>query len=108
MVQRGGTMNIRNAFRNLKNSYQFSKGGIPLKEKFALALPGPASAIGNIIVHNALLKYYSDIIGMDPKYVGWIYFFFNLWNAINDPLFGVYVDKFKYRPDKGKYVYLMR
>ncbi len=101
-------MNIRNAFKNFKNSYQFSKGGIPLKEKFALALPGPASVIGNTIVHGALLKYYADIIGMDPKYVGWIYFFFNLWNAINDPLLGVYVDKFKYRPDRGKYVYLMR
>lgn len=101
-------MEMRNIFASIKSKYKFSSGGLTVKEKFALAFPGPAAAIGNIIIHNGLMKYYTDIIGIDPKYIGWIYFIFNLWNAVNDPLLGVYVDKFRFRPNRGKYVYLMR
>lgn len=88
--------------------YQFSKGGLSLKEMVTLALPGPASVIGPIIIHNALIKFYTDIININPVYIGWIYFIYNLWNAINDPLLGIFVDRFKFKEKKGKYVYLMR
>lgn len=94
--------------KRIKNQYRFSKGGLSFKEKLTLALPGPASVIGPIIIHNALIKYYTDIININPVYIGWIYFVYNLWNAINDPLLGVFVDRFKYRANRGKYVYLMR
>lgn len=88
--------------------YQLSKGGLSLKEMVTLALPGPASVIGPIIIHNALIKFYTDIIHIDPVYIGWIYFIYNLWNAINDPLLGIFVDRFKFNKKRGKYVYLMR
>lgn len=101
-------MNIAKLFKGIRSNYQLSSKSLSFKEKFELAFPGPASAIGNIIIHNGLMKYYTDIIGIDPKYIGWIYFVFNLWNAVNDPLLGVYVDRFLYRPKRGKYVYLMR
>jgi len=78
------------------------------REKWALALPGPISNLGNIIIHNVLMKYYTDIIGLDAKFIGWVYLIYNIWNAINDPLFGVLIDKMPYKPKKGKYVYLMR
>ncbi len=60
------------------------------------------------MIHNTLMKYYTDIIGIDAKYIGWIYLIYNIWNAINDPLFGVYIDRMPFRPKRGKYVYLMR
>lgn len=101
-------MNIAAFLKKLRNNYRLSPEGLSFKEKLALALPGPASAIGNIIIHNGLMKYYTDIIGISPKYIGWVYFIFNLWNALNDPLLGVFIDKFKYNPKRGKYVYLMR
>lgn len=101
-------MGIAGIVRNLGSRYRFSSGGLSFKEKFALALPGPASVIGAVIIHNALIKFYVDIIGVSPVYIGWIYFIYNLWNAINDPLLGVFVDRFKFRPNKGKYSYLMR
>ncbi len=91
-----------------KDQNQLRKGGLSFKEKLTLALPGPASVIGPIIIHNTLMKYYTDIIKIDPVYIGWIYFIYNIWNAINDPLLGVYIDKMKYHPKRGKYVYLMR
>lgn len=78
------------------------------KEKWALAMPGPTSQLGQIIIHNVLMKYYTDIIGLDAKFIGWVYLIYNIWNAINDPLFGVLIDKMPYRPKRGKYVYLMR
>lgn len=78
------------------------------KLKWSLALPGPLSGLGNIIIHNVLMKYYTDIIGLDAKFIGWVYLIYNIWNAINDPLFGVLIDKMPYQKKRGKYVYLMR
>lgn len=95
-------------FNKLISQYKFSKGGLSFKEKVTLALPGPASVIGPIIIHNALIKFYTDIIGIDPKYIGWIYLIYNIWNAINDPLLGVWVDRLKYNAKRGKYVYLLK
>lgn len=94
--------------KKLSEQYKFSKGGLTFKEKLTLALPGPASVIGPIIIHNALIKFYTDIIGIDAKYIGWIYLIYNIWNAINDPLLGIWVDRLKYSEKRGKYVYLMR
>lgn len=84
------------------------KSKMSFKQKCLLALPGPASVLGSIMIHNVLIKYYTDIIGLDAKYIGWIYLIYNIWNAINDPLFGVWIDRMKYNPKRGKYVYLMR
>ena len=78
------------------------------KEKLVLALPGPASAVGPIIIHNALMKFYTDLIGLDAKFYGWIYLIYSIWNAINDPLLGAYIDKMPFSQKRGKYVYLMR
>lgn len=81
---------------------------LSFKEKLALALPGPASVIGPIIIHNTLMKYYTDIIGLDAKFYGWIYLIYSIWNAINDPLLGAYIDKMPFNKKRGKYVYLMK
>lgn len=104
----GSKMSIRGVFSKISNQYKLNGGVLSFGQKFTLALPGPAAVLGSIMIHNTLMKYYTDIIGINPVYIGWIYFIYNIWNAINDPLFGVYVDHFKYRKNKGKYVYLMR
>jgi len=99
---------MSNMLKKLGAQYTFSKGGLSFREKLTLSLPGPASVIGPIIIHNALIKFYTDIIGIDPKFIGWIYLVYNIWNAINDPLLGVWVDRLKYSEKRGKYVYLMK
>ena len=81
---------------------------LTFREKITLALPGPASVIGPIIIHNTLMKFYTDIIGLDAKFYGWIYLIYSIWNAINDPLLGAYIDKLPFSKKRGKYVYLMR
>lgn len=84
------------------------KGSLTFRDKLTLALPGPASVIGPIIIHNTLMKFYTDIIGLDAKFYGWIYLLYSIWNAINDPLLGAYIDKLPFHKKRGKYVYLMR
>ena len=54
------------------------KTGMTFRQKCMLALPGPASVLGSIMIHNVLIKYYTDIIGLDAKYIGWIYVIYNI------------------------------
>jgi len=65
-------------------------------QKFLLAFPQMPSNLSNVLIHNAFLKYYTDIIGLDPKFVGLLYMIFGVWNAINDPVIGVWLDRHKY------------
>lgn len=92
----------------LKSVFGRGSSRLTFMEKLTLALPGPASVVGEIVIHNALMKFYTDIIGIDPRYIGWIYVIYNIWNAINDPLLGVWVDRLRYNERRGKYVYLMK
>ena len=78
------------------------------KTKFQIAFPYMPVQISNALIHGAYLKYYTDIIGMDIRYMGIIYLLFSIWNAVNDPMMGVFIDRFKYRKNRGKYTYLMR
>ncbi len=97
----------------LSNKLAFFKNGsgngkLSFREKLFIALPGPASVMGQIVIHNALMKFYTDIIGLDAKFYGLIYLIYSIWNAINDPLLGAYIDKMPFSKKRGKYVYLMR
>lgn len=83
-------------------------GQISNRAKFFLAFPGMPIALSNTLIHNAYIKFYTDMVGLDVQYVGVLYLIFGIWNAINDPALGVLIDRFKYRPSRGKYVYLMR
>ena len=42
-------------------------GKISGREKFFLAFPGMPVTIGNVLIHNAYIKYYSDVIGLDER-----------------------------------------
>ena len=81
---------------------------MPLKRRLLLATPLPAAWMSSVIIHNVYVKFYTDVVGMDPRYVGWVYLIFNVWNVLNDPVFGVLLDKMRYRPGKGKFLLVMR
>lgn len=81
---------------------------MPLRRRALLAMPLPAAWMSQVIIHNVYVKFYTDVIGLDTQYVGWVYFAFNIWNVLNDPVFGVILDKLRYRPGKGKYLRVMR
>ena len=77
-------------------------GHIPNKAKFFLAFPVMPVALSNTLIHNAYIKFYTDMIGLDVEYVGLLYFVFGIWNAINDPLLGAFIDRLRYNPKRGK------
>lgn len=81
---------------------------MPLRRRLLLATPLPAAWMSSVIIHNVYVKFYTDIVGLDSAYVGWVYFFFNVWNVLNDPVFGVLLDKMRYRPGRGKFLLVMR
>ena len=83
-------------------------GQISNRTKFFISFPSMPVTISNVLIHNAYIKYYSDVIGLDVGLVGTIYLVFGIWNAINDPMLGVFIDRWRYTPERGKYVYFMR
>lgn len=99
---------VRKLLNYAMSLFKLSKTGLSFKEKWYLSIPPAAVSLCSVLIHNVFIKYYTDIIGLNPKYIGWVYFIFNIWNAVNDPIIGVYVDKFRYREKRGKYLYIMR
>ncbi len=83
-------------------------GTITTQHKFQLAFPQMPLAISNGLIHSAYIKFYTDIIGLDIQLVGIIWMLFGIWNAVNDPMMGVFIDRLKYKPQRGKYTYLLR
>ncbi len=77
-------------------------------QKFLLSFPTMPGTLSSVLIHNAFIKYYTDVIGLDPKFVGILYAVFGIWNAINDPAIGVWLDRRRYDEKKGKYIYIMR
>ncbi len=99
---------LRKMAGSVRGAFRFTGTGLTLKQKWQLALPGPILSVGGVLIHNVFIKYYTDMIGLSPTYVGWVYIIYNIWNALNDPMIGVWIDKMRNRPNRGKYVYLMR
>jgi GPH family glycoside/pentoside/hexuronide:cation symporter len=105
---RSGTSrkSLASSWRNFWN--RGKEGGITRKKQFQIAFPMLPVAISNGLIHSAYIKYYTDIVGLGIEFVGIIWFLFSIWNALNDPLIGVLIDRFKFRPSRGKYTYLLR
>ena len=59
---------IRNAKWLISSESQNEKIGN--RAKFFLAFPTMPTSIGNVLIHNAYIKYYSDVIGLDVSLVG--------------------------------------
>ena len=87
---------------------QSGNHGLTGWQKFFISFPTMPGNLSTVLIHNAFLKYYTDIIGLSPKYVGLIYAIFGIWNAVNDPAIGVWLDRYKYNEKKGKYVHIMK
>lgn len=77
-------------------------------EKFFLSLPIPAASLSSVLIHNVYIKFYTDLIGLHPNYVGIVYFIYNIWNFANDPMIGIWIDRRPFQRGKGKFLYLMR
>ena len=60
-------------------------------------------SILSALVNTAYIKYYTDFILLDPKWLGTVFLIFTIWAAINDPIFGIWMDKQPYKKGIGKF-----
>ena len=77
-------------------------------EKIFISLAPRGGGIIAIIVNASFLKFYTDFIGLSPAIYGVVFLIFSIWNAINDPIIGIWSDQRPFVPGKGKYVPLLR
>lgn len=93
---------------NSKPGNTVKREQISRKEKFFLAVPIPAASLSGVLIHNVYIKLYTDLIGLQPVYVGLVYLIYNIWNFVNDPLIGVFIDRKKVDSERGKFLHIMR
>ena len=80
-----------------------NESGYTRIQKIQYMLANGGRSIISALVNIAYIKFYTDFIGLDPKWLGIVFLIFTVWAALNDPLFGLWVDKRPYRKGLGKY-----
>lgn len=99
---------VSSVLGTLGNQYRFSKTGTPLKTKLSLAVTTSSASLSMVFVGNIFVKFYSDIIKLDPVIIGGIYYWISIWSALCGILIGYFMDRVKFHPKRGKYVRVMR
>lgn len=90
------------------NQYKFSKTGTPMRTKLSLGLTTSSASLSMVFIGNIFVKFYSDIIKLDPVIIGGIYYWISIWTAICGIIIGYFMDRVKFHPKTGKYVRVMR
>ncbi len=86
----------------------FTSKRMTFGERFFLVLPRLPLNVANLLVLVVMFKYFTDVVGIDPLHVGTIFMILSIWNAVNDPLIGVLMDRMPYIKNKGKYLYVAK
>ncbi|MHA1734677.1 MAG: MFS transporter [Promethearchaeota archaeon] len=70
---------------------------VPLKSKVALGIGGVGNALMSGITYAAITFFYNAKLGLDGKLLGVGWLVFMVWNALNDPIFGNWMDNSKHK-----------
>lgn len=78
-----------------ENSPTPQKGacGIGLKDKVGYALGDAAGVMTFAIIGSFLQMFYTNVLVIDPNKVMTLFIVARLWDAVNDPIWGAFVDK---------------
>ncbi len=82
---------------------KINESGYTLLQKIQFYIGSGGRSIISGLVNAAFIKYYTDFIGLNPKWMGYVFVIFTIWAAINDPIFGIWMDKRPYKKGVGKY-----
>ncbi|NUM37133.1 MAG: MFS transporter [Candidatus Brocadiae bacterium] len=66
---------------------------LPIFKKISYALPAFSLAVIGIPVYVYMPKFYTDVIGLNISYVGWVLLAVRIFDAITDPAMGLLSDR---------------
>lgn len=70
---------------------------ISLKEKASYGIGAIGKDMAYWIMATYLMLFFTDVVKLNPAFVGLIFLFARIWDAINDPIMGWIVDNTKTR-----------
>src|SRR6056297_1986218 len=77
-----------------KKISELEEESVPKKTKIAFGLFGTGhSALNGIALGSAITFFYNVKLGLGEDLVSLAWIIFGIWNAINDPLFGIFQER---------------
>lgn len=86
----------------------FTSKRMTFSDRLFLVLPKLPSNVANLMILVVMFKYFTDVVGLDPLMVGSIFMVLSIWNAVNDPIIGILLDRMPYLENRGKYIYIAK
>ncbi|WP_164520877.1 glycoside-pentoside-hexuronide (GPH):cation symporter [Vibrio aphrogenes] len=74
-----------------------ANGNLPLSMKLSYGMAGFGKDLSGSLVMLYGMFYFTDILGISPAFVGTLLLVARFWDAVNDPLMGILLDKTKTR-----------
>ena len=62
---------------------QLNESGYTRLQKIQFMLANGGRSIISALVNTAYIKFYTDFIGLDPRWLGTVFLIFSIWAAIN-------------------------
>ncbi len=67
-------------------------GKLSFREKYSYGIGALGKDLAYAIVSTYLMFYFTDVVGLNPAFVGTLFLISRLWDAVNDPAMGMLVD----------------
>ena len=77
----------------MEKNMRMEKNMVSWKERIGYGLGDTASNLTFMVVTLYLMYFYTDVVGLNPAAVAVLLLITKIWDAVNDPLMGLIVDR---------------
>lgn len=78
--------------KEMKKIEEIAVAPLTLKEKYSFGIGAFGENILIGFVGTFLMYFYTDMLYISPAFIGLLFFFSRIWDAVNDPIMGLIVD----------------